>query len=305
MNGTAVDHRLVRNYLDRLDAAMQGLPAAQYRELRDQLLAHLDDGLRAGADDAEVAAALSRLGTPADLAAEAKADFGPTIRGVLAASGRRKWARVTGARRRTKVVAAAITLLLATGGTYLGVILTAPLIEFGGDSVPWYAQDADHQVWASADGAQQVTFPVRSGQRQGWEFGIYNPSNFTETVVGPVMLANVPLNGYDSPDGFGPVAMGVSVPDRELVHGGTTRDVAFTLPAAIPPHEYRLLRITCISDVCLQGKGSAALIDDLYIRVRVGWFTRTDVIPMGFGWGLSGPSANPDTHPGPNNNMCI
>jgi len=305
MSGTAVEHRLVRNYLDRLDVAMRGLPAAQYRELRDQILAHLDDALPADADDAQIAAALSRLGSPVDLAAEAKAELGPTVRQALGASARRKWARVAGVRRRTKVVAALVALLLVAGGTYLGLVLTAPLIQYGDDGAWWYSQDYTHEIDTSADGAQQSTVPVRSGQRQGFLFAIDNPSNFTETVLGPVMIAYAPVNSYDSPDGFGPIAMGVSVPDREIANGGMTRNVAFTLPASIPPHGYRLLRITWISDICLQGKGSAAWIDNLYVRVRVGWFTRTDVIPLGMGWGLSGPSANPDTHPGPNYNMCI
>jgi hypothetical protein len=71
VSGTALDHRLVRGYLSGLDAAMRGLPAAQARELREQIIAHLDDALGPGASDQEVAATLSRLGSPADLAAEA------------------------------------------------------------------------------------------------------------------------------------------------------------------------------------------------------------------------------------------
>ena len=110
----------------------------------------------------------------------------------------------------------------------------------------------------------------------------------------------------DSPNGgFGPVDMGVSLPNRELVHGGLIRNVAFTLPESIPPHQFRILRITWISAICLQGKGSALSIDTIYARVRVGWFTRTDVIPLGMAWGLAGPSHSPDLRPGPNFNMCL
>jgi hypothetical protein len=71
MSGTALDHRLVRDYLRELDAAMRGLPTAQARELREQITAHLDDALPPYAGDEEVAATLSRLGSPAGLAAEA------------------------------------------------------------------------------------------------------------------------------------------------------------------------------------------------------------------------------------------
>lgn len=76
MSGTALDHRLVRDYLAELDAAMRGLPAAQARELREQITAHLDDALGPDAGDQEVAATLRRLGSPADLAAEAEAASG-------------------------------------------------------------------------------------------------------------------------------------------------------------------------------------------------------------------------------------
>ena len=76
MSGTALDHRLVRDYLRELDAAMRGLPPAQARELREQITAHLDDALGPDAGDYEVAATLSRLGSPADLAAEAGAASG-------------------------------------------------------------------------------------------------------------------------------------------------------------------------------------------------------------------------------------
>src|ERR1019366_4537557 len=76
MSGTVLDHRLVRDYLRELDAAMRGLPAAQARELKEQITAHLDDALPPDAGDQEVAATLSRLGSPAGLAAEAGAASG-------------------------------------------------------------------------------------------------------------------------------------------------------------------------------------------------------------------------------------
>jgi hypothetical protein len=76
MSGTVLDHWLVRGYLRELDAVMRGLPAAQARELREQITAHLDDALGPDAGDYEVAATLSRLGSPADLAAEAGAASG-------------------------------------------------------------------------------------------------------------------------------------------------------------------------------------------------------------------------------------
>jgi len=91
MSGTALDHRLVRDYLRELDAAMRGVPAAQARELREQITAHLEDALRPYAGDQEVAAALRRLGSLADLAAEAGAASGsPGPRSALSSSRMRR-----------------------------------------------------------------------------------------------------------------------------------------------------------------------------------------------------------------------
>src|SRR5271157_5039338 len=50
MSGTSIDHELVRDYLCELDAALRGLPAAQARELKDQITTHLDDALPPDAD---------------------------------------------------------------------------------------------------------------------------------------------------------------------------------------------------------------------------------------------------------------
>jgi Nitrate and nitrite sensing/HAAS len=92
MSGTVPDHRLVRGYLRDLDAAMRGLPAAQARELREQITAHLDDALGPDAGDQEVAAVLSRLGSPAGLAAEAGAASGsPGSRSALGGRRARWW----------------------------------------------------------------------------------------------------------------------------------------------------------------------------------------------------------------------
>ena len=86
MSGTVLDHWLVRGYLRELDAVLRGLPAAQARELKEQISAHLDDALGPDAGDYEVAATLSRLGSPADLAAEAGAasgSSGPRLAAVV------------------------------------------------------------------------------------------------------------------------------------------------------------------------------------------------------------------------------
>lgn len=311
MSGPALDHRLVRDYLSQLEIALRGLPGAQARELRDQIAAHLDDALPADADDQQVAATLRRLGRPADLAREAQAGGAPGVGAAVAAAGRRGWVRIIRSRLRTKLIAVLIALLLATGAAFLSTFLSAPLPGDAGEFAWWYPQDYNHEVDSAADGAQQTTVRIRSGQRQGFAIGIFNTSNFTETIIGPPTGLNAP---FDSPNGPLPPRIEVSVPDRVIAHGGMVRDVGFTqLPVSIPPHQYRLLRITWISDVCELGgtKSSNMLndgytsIDSIYLRVRVGWFTRTDVIPLDMAVALAGPSHGVYNRPGPYHGTCF
>jgi hypothetical protein len=46
-------------------------------------------------------------------------------------------------------------------------------------------------------------------------------------------------------------------------------------------------------------------IDTIYLQVRVGWFTRTDVMPLDMAVALAGPSRGIDKQPGPHYNTCI
>jgi hypothetical protein len=114
MNGTALDHRLVRDYLRELDKAMRGLPDTQARELKEQITAHLDDALQPDAGDHEVAATLSRLGSPADLAAEAGA-AGGSSGPRLALSGRRVRWRLAAIIAVPTVIAAVLGALQISG----------------------------------------------------------------------------------------------------------------------------------------------------------------------------------------------
>jgi hypothetical protein len=114
MSGTALDHRLVRDYLRDPDKAMRGLPDTQARELNEQITAHLDDALQPGAGDDEVTATLSRLGSPADLAAEAWAASGSPGPG-LALSGRRVGWRLAAIIAVPAVIAAVLGALQISG----------------------------------------------------------------------------------------------------------------------------------------------------------------------------------------------
>jgi hypothetical protein len=77
VSDTVLEHFLVRDYLRELSAACVTLPAAQDRELREQITAHLDEALAPDATDAEVRAELGRLGSPRSLAAAAAGPVRP------------------------------------------------------------------------------------------------------------------------------------------------------------------------------------------------------------------------------------
>lgn len=283
MSSTGLDHPLVREYLDELDTVLHRRPVQHSSELMVQIISHLVDALSPDASAEDVAAILRQLGSPADLVAEAKgsipADTPTTIAGIV----RARLARV---RRRTWIIAGAACLVVATAvATYIAVIPSGSL-QLAGQGGWWYLQDGNHEVDTQADNARQSTIRIRSGQRQGFAVGIYNPTNWTQTILGRPHGLNP---AWDNPNGPFNVQLGVSVFNLDVDHGGFIRNIRFTLPGAIPPHQIRLLRITWISSACLP-KGASQSIDSLSLRVRIGWFTRTEVIPLDQAWALAGPS---------------
>jgi len=277
MSGTALDHPLVRSYLRDLDLALAALPAAQARELTEQITAHLDDALRPGSGDQEVAAVLRQLGSPADLAAEAAGASAPgPQRGSTARL--RTWLRGLSARRRAALAAAAAAAGVVAW--YCVAALTAPPVQNNGAFSWWYPQDTARATWTEADGAEQTTVPIRSGQQQGFAITVNNPSNWTQTILGAVAYSGSP----------GAPTARISVATADPYHGGDVfRPLGYVLPGPIPPHQTRALRVMWISTTCLE-KGSAQGVDRLVLRVRVGVFTRTEVIPLDQGVYLSGPS---------------
>jgi hypothetical protein len=205
MSGTALEHRLVREYLTQLDVALGGLPSAKARELRSQIAAHLEEAVPPDASDEDIAEVLHQLGRPDDLAKEAQAGATPGVGAAVATAGRRGWVRIIRSRPRTKLIVLLIALVLATGATFLSIFLSAPLPNYVGEFAWWYPQDSNHQVDSTADGAQQTTVRIRSGQLQGFAIGIYNDSNFTETIIGRPTGDNAPW-ASDRSLGSGPSA---------------------------------------------------------------------------------------------------
>jgi hypothetical protein len=274
MSGTALDHQAVRDYLWALRRAAAGLPAARAAELEEQITAHLDDTLPQDPDHEQVYAVLRRLGSPADLAAEELA-----AAAVAAAAARRLRQRQR-LRRLAWATAAAVVLIAGAITAHQVPVIGTASLTFDGGSGWWYPRDAARQVITEADGARQITVPIRSGQRQGLAIRVRNPSGWTQTVLGLV-----PGSG-GAPGNKVSYLLSVSTTDAasgfralRYIHGGS-----------IPPHQVRWLRLMWTSDVCLQEKADVTGTDELTLRVRIGWLTRHENLWLGRGWFVAGPS---------------
>lgn len=292
MSRSALDHPAVSDYLRSLDAALLALPAEQARELREQIVEHLDDAIAADASEQRVIEVLTALGSPADLVAEAlpggTRPAGQDQTSALVPGSTRQQAhggsrnvlrRLAGMSWRKKIALAALALLIIIPVGYGIALGTAPGLQGNGGGQAWWPLSSSvHAVTTTADGHSQWTVPVRSGQRQGMLITVYNPGDWTQTIVGvtdwPSSLANPR------------VAVSLHAPDMGTVGFPPARYARFV---PIPRHQARALRLTWTSDICL-GRGTGILIDSLTLRVRVGLLTETENVTLAQGWELAGPS---------------
>jgi hypothetical protein len=262
MSAAVLEHPLVRDYLRRLAVACAALPAGQARELREQIVAHLDEALPPGATDDEVAAELVRLGAPAALAAEAA---GPVPR----SSGARLLNRLSRLRWWTWTSIAAVVVVLAAGLTYVIAVQTAAPLSQDGLSAWWYPQDSAHVVMTTTIAGTQMSVPERFHQQQGFVIGIDNESDWTQTIEG------VDPNSESS---MLPMTVSVDVGPGDA-DGNITAQTRWVLPASIPPHSYRVIRVVWTSNICNDPGGDVGFTA-VSLRVRVGLFTRTEKIPL-------------------------
>ena len=270
MSDTVLEHPLVREYLRELGIACASLPAGQTRELRDQIASHLDEALPPGASFNEVSAELTRLGSPRSLAADAAGSQQRTIaRRLRNRLGRVPWW--------AWVSVVALVALVGSVLTYVLLAFNATLSQ-GPVSGWYYPQDWKHEVETQAGGITQLTVPERFGQEQGLLIGLANDSSWTQTVIGV---------GPDwSPFTSQPIQTAVGS-GKWADLGSNAGPIAWSSLGSIPPHSYRLLRVLWNSGTC-QSPGGSTSIQDIVLTVRVGIFTRTEDIHLGFTWALSG-----------------
>lgn len=260
----------VRQYLHEFDLALGVLPRAQASELKDQITAHIDESLAPNASDDEVTETLSHLGSVHDVMTEA--------------TGREHISLTRRARARLRSLRwwwwAALAAVVAAGGTFIGLTVsmevTSPLVSNG--FYAWWGH-VTNEVNTSADGLDQSTIRIDPGHVQGFVISIYNPSGWSQTVTsgsGGLWL------------GGGPAQIAVSSKCSARTCFASYASIPYHSVETIPPHQWRLLRVTGRSQSCLFIQGSEAVWTAVTIEVRVRWITRTESIGLDPGMGVSG-----------------
>ncbi len=267
MGGTAVAHPLVAGYLRQFDAAASVLPVHRARELREQVVAHIEEAVGPDASDEEIAAVLRGLGSARVLVAEA-----------VVATGKRSWASRAGWKGWTLI--GALLLVVAAVSWYHIKINSMnsvrPLVADGGSGW-WYPPDYSRQVTTEANLATQTTVPLRPGQRQGFFVQVFNFTGMTQTVIRS-NLGGGPNGGTSAH-----VTLSTTDPQRS---GSDPHAVTYAMPVSIPPGQSRYLRITWISHGC-PGHQQISGLQAVELRVRVGWTTRTEYIQFREGFFLT------------------
>lgn len=258
------ENRLVREWLSELDRELTKLPRHRAQELRAELTAHLAEVVPPDAPDAEVGKILAQLGDPAELVTEAL-------------GGSRPRSRLQRIRLRTWVLLAMV-LALVIAGTTVSLVLTFRYAHaadldtsvsgwvFGGDDVKFVDSQAGDQT--------QSTIPELASRRQGLLIWVTNQTGVTQTVLS---LAD----GFDLWESVPhTVRLEISTEDPYRSNKTDMNLPYTTAPRAIKPGETRVLRITSITACVNSTAGGEVQFDTIPLRVRVGWFTRTEDISL-------------------------
>jgi uncharacterized membrane protein len=117
------DNPLVRSYLQQLDAAAVALPGPRRALLREEITAHLRDAISPGMSDADVAAVIADLGSPAEIIGE---EVGGTSRRRSESARETDWLRILLIVLAVLAGALALLVMLPSALAYL----TAPGLYF-------------------------------------------------------------------------------------------------------------------------------------------------------------------------------
>ena len=173
------------------------------------------------------------------------------------------------------VVLGALLALIA------GSVITAVAVSFHYLHAPglhafgfgWLPPDNQHYRNVRAGPYSAEVVPARPGHAQRFSVEVENPSSVTQTILG---LA------YDTSQTAEPEQLTVSTVDTgtgdEMLAHYTSK------PVSIPPHGVRTLRLTRHTAGCSlwgQANSRSEYYTEIDLRVRVGWFTRTERVSFG------------------------
>ena len=266
----------VRMYLAQLDEALVRLPDDEAAELREQICEHLNESITPGTPDLEAARILDRLGTPATLVDETLGASAPR-RGF----GWPKWRRLRNVRRPTWLAVAVVCALVGAASGYTIDMAVQPKLENMGGSYGWLAPidgKRSHSI-NNVTGEEMLT-AVRPGHLQGYVIEVYNPSSWPETVLGATDSSLAAFADHHGHVGLAPAEGGL-LPQP-------TDPSGYSLPVTIPPGQYYYLLASWRSERCWGSEGRNEGRDSVTLRVKVGWFTHTETIPLGIAFGLHG-----------------
>ncbi len=184
-------------------------------------------------------------------------------------------------------VAAAVFAAVALLGVFVVEPRTAPALRAANTQGWIYPQDGDVASDTSIGAVSLTAVPIRHGEIQGIVFDVFNPSRYSQTILGLV------------PD----LVMPGSHPGEARVTVATSSNIAldsaqyrYVDQAAVPPHQSRFVEVTWRSDNCVPVGGTMS-IDAVPLRVRVFGVTRTENVRLFSEVGVRGTTAS-DTNDG-------
>lgn len=191
------------------------------------------------------------------------------------------WARRQPAR--TWLGLAAVTIAVGLPAGTLIFWQAQPSLQFRYSSA-WWNLDSAPVVQTEAAGATQYTVPLRPGKIQGFAILVYNPSDVTQVITGSA--DHVSPGAPVSPQ----IGVSTTFTMRQL---GEPHAVSYREGGPIPPHSYRWVRVLWRSAHCyLNAAGGSQGTSDLLLRVRVGWITRTEDVPLGAEYAVAATAAS-------------
>lgn len=111
------DHHLVKSYLGQFDAVAAGLPRARRALLREEIITHLRDAISPEMSDAEAAAAISDLGSPAEIIGE---ETGSTSRRRGYTASGTNWLKIL-------IIVGVIVIVIAVAAGVLAILVMPPV----------------------------------------------------------------------------------------------------------------------------------------------------------------------------------